>query len=175
MKLRKEIEPQFDIAEKLYPEVLKLILYYTSFCDENGDEEFIEYKNLEEKLHILSGKDITQFNLAEWWEEDGAENLAFNISLPEPIKVDNLTKEELYEIVHLIKNFDGSNENDVDFISTFYINTIYGNGYYKKFLEKNFKHYNHKLFQRKKDKKGNYFEYSIEEVVEILWNYGTIC
>jgi len=46
---------------------------------------------------------------------------------------------------------------------------------YCSFLEKNFKHYNHKLFQRNKDKKGNYFEYSIEEVVEILWNYGTIC
>ncbi len=175
MKLRKQIEPQFDIAENLYPEVLKLILDYTSFCDENGDEEFIEYKNLEEKLHVLTGKDITQFNLSEWWEEDGAENLAFNISLPDPKKVDDLTKDELYEIVKRRKTFDGFCENDSDFISTFYVNTTYGNGYFEKFLEKNLKEYNYKLFQRNKDKKGNYFEYSIDEIVEILWNNGNIC
>jgi len=38
MELRKEIEPQMDIAEKLYPGILKLILAYTGFCDEYGDE-----------------------------------------------------------------------------------------------------------------------------------------
>ncbi|WJS93136.1 hypothetical protein NYQ10_13660 [Flavobacterium johnsoniae] len=174
MILRKQIEPQFDIAEKHYPEVLKLILDYTAFCDENGDEEFFEYKKLEEKLHVLTEKDIVKFNLIEWWEEDGVENLAFDISLPEPEKVDNLTREELYEIVQRIKTFDEINYDNVDFISTFYINVISANGYFIKFLEKNFKQYNYKLFQRNKDKKGNYFEYSIEEIVQILWNNGNI-
>ncbi|SUJ03957.1 Uncharacterised protein [Sphingobacterium spiritivorum] len=41
MELRKEIEPRLDIAEKLYPEVLKLILDYTDYCDEHGDEELV--------------------------------------------------------------------------------------------------------------------------------------
>lgn len=39
MELRSEIEPQLDIAEKHYPEILRLILAYTGFCDENGDED----------------------------------------------------------------------------------------------------------------------------------------
>ncbi|MET3027001.1 hypothetical protein ABXT06_10005 [Flavobacterium sp. UW10123] len=168
MKLRKEIEPQFDIAEKLYSQVLKLILDYTEFCDENGDEENIEYKNLEEKLHLLTGKDMTQFNLWEWWEEDGAENLAFNISLPEPQKLEHIDKSELIEIVKRIKTFDEP-KNISDFASTFYEYVIYGNGYFEKFLEKNFKNYKHNLFNRNKDKKGNYFEYSIDEIVDILW------
>lgn len=167
MKLRKEIEPQFDIAEKLYPQILKLILDYTQFCDENGDEENIEYKKVEEKLHHLTGKDISQFNLWEWWEEDGAENLAFNISLPEPQKLDHIDKKELFEIVKRIKTFDEP-KNISDFASNFYEYVIYGNGYFEKFLEKNFKNYKHMLFQRNKDKHGNYFEYSIDEIVDIL-------
>ncbi len=169
MKLRKEIEPEFDIAEKLYSQVLKLILDYTEFCDENGDEENIEYKNLEEKLHLLTGKDMTQFNLWEWWEEDGAENLAFNISLPDPKKLNDISKNELFEIVDLIKTFEEPEDNTSEFISTFYRNTIYGNGYFKKFLEKNFKNYKPNLFNRNKDKNGNYFEYEVHEIVDILW------
>lgn len=50
MELRKEIEPQLDIAEKLYPEILKSILDYTDFVDENGDEDNGEYTKLEQKL-----------------------------------------------------------------------------------------------------------------------------
>ena len=96
--LRKEIEPQFEIAEQRYSEVLKLILDYTDHCDENGDEDNTEYQILEEKLHKLTGKDMSQFDLWEWWEADGAENSAFDISLPEPQIVEDITKEELAEM-----------------------------------------------------------------------------
>ncbi|MFB9077946.1 hypothetical protein ACFFLS_04670 [Flavobacterium procerum] len=175
MELRKEIEPQFDIAEKFYPEVLKLILEYTDYCDENGDEEFVEYKKLEEKLHLMTGKDMSQFNLWEWWEEDGAENLAFNVSLPDPEKVENITQEELYEIVRRLTTFEEPDKNSPEFIIMFGMNTVFGNGYFYKFLKLNFKTFNYKLFQRNKDKNGNYFEYSIDETVEILWNNGNFC
>lgn len=170
MKLRPKIEPQFDIAEKLYPQILKLILDYTAFCDEYGDEENIEYKKLEEKLHFLTGKDMKQFNLWEWWEEDGAENLAFNISLPEPENVNDITKNELFEIIDRIKAFELSDQDVSDFESMFYANTIYGNGYFTKFLKKNFKNYKYNLLQRNKDKNGNYFEYQIHEIVDIIWD-----
>lgn len=93
MELRKEIEPQFDIAEQHYPEILKLILDYTDYCDENGDEDNAEYTKLEEKLHKLTGKDMSQFDLWEWWEGDGAENIAFDISLPKPLIVKDITKD----------------------------------------------------------------------------------
>lgn len=37
--LRKEIEPQLEIAENRYKEILDSILAYTNYCDENGNED----------------------------------------------------------------------------------------------------------------------------------------
>lgn len=105
MKLRKEILPDCETAKKLYPEVLKLILEFTDYCDENGYEDNIECPKLENKLSQMTGKDISQYNLWEWWEEEGAEVLAFRISLPIPKVVDTITKEELIEIVKRLKTF----------------------------------------------------------------------
>jgi len=68
MELRQEIEPDFETAEKIYPEVLKLILTYTDYSDENGDDDNAEYQRLENTLHKMTGKDMSQFNLWEWWE-----------------------------------------------------------------------------------------------------------
>ncbi len=92
MKLRDKIEPDFETAEKRYPEVLKLILDYTGWCDEHGDEDSVKYKKLEERLHIMTGKEMSRFNLWEWWEGDGAEYLSFDISLPDPKIVEDITK-----------------------------------------------------------------------------------
>jgi len=170
MELRKEIEPDFETAEKLYPEVLKLILTYPEYCDENGDEDNSEYQKLENTLHKMTGKDMSQFNLWEWWEEDGAENLAFDISLPDAKQVSEITHSELSEIVRRIKTYEIPDEENKSFKSIFYNHTIFGNSYFDKFLEMNFKTYDYKLFQRNKDKQGNYFEYSQDEIVEKMWN-----
>ncbi len=170
MELRKEIEPDIGIAEKLYPEVLKLILAYTAYCDENGDEDNSEYQKLEKKLHEMTGKDMSKFNLWEWWEVDGAENLAFDICLPDPKIVENITKEELTEIVRRKKTFLMHDKNDESFKGQFHYRF---DDYYIDFLEKNFNTYDYKLLQRNKDKSGNYFEYSQEEIVEKLWNNGS--
>lgn len=168
-KLRSVIEPDFKTAEQLYPIVLKLISAYTAHCDEFGDEDAFEYQKLENQLAQLTSKDMSQFNLSEWWEEEGIEVLAFNIVLPPPKQI-KLTKEELFEIVTRIKHCDATQHFDNDFIQSFYIYTVFLGGYYSQFLALNFKKYNAKLFQRNKDKQGQYFEYSITEIVEYLWN-----
>lgn len=168
MKLRKEIEPDFDIAEKRYPEVLKLILAYTDFCDKNGDEDFIEYKKLENTLNKMTGKNISQFNLWEWWEEEGAEVLAFRIALPDAQKVSNITKDELAEIVKRLKQFVEIDESDKSFKAEFQYQI---DAYYYEFLKLNFKTYHPTLFQRNKDNDGNYFEYTKEEIVEKIWTH----
>ena len=111
--MRKELEPNMEIAKKLYPRIKKLIEKYTEYCDENEDEEDIEYKKLEKKLHEITGKDISQYNLWEYWEEEGLEPLAFKIALPEPNIVNNITKDELKEIIQIIKE-DIFEENDMD-------------------------------------------------------------
>lgn len=168
-KLKKEIEPQLDMAEQRYPKILKLIMAYADYCDKNGDEDHAEHKRLEEKLHLLTGKDMSRFNLWEWWEGDGAENLAFNISLPEPRVVDNITKEDLAEIVRRLKTYQEPAKNET-------LMGILFNGhrsnYFQKFLKINFSTYNIKLFQRHKDSNGNSYEYSMEEIIEKIWNSG---
>ena len=162
--LRKEIEPQLEIAESRYQEILDSIMAYTEYCDEEGDEDFVEYKKLEEKLHLQTGKEMSQFNLWEWWEEEGAEVLAFRIALPNPIKVNEITKEELSEIVRRAKTFD----KDVDENSFKEQFKYHLHDYYYDFLKLNFKSYQQDLFHRQKDKSGNYFEYSVDEIVEKL-------
>jgi hypothetical protein len=161
--MRKELEPNWETAEKLYPEIVKLIEKYTEYCDENGDEENIENKKLENKLNKITGKDISKYNLSEYWEEEGLEVLSFRISLPEPNIVNDITKEELTEIVKrmkvdIYKTIDGNN-----FREEF---NLYTGKYYHKLLEINFKKYKPDYFNSQKGKGGKYFEYSIEELVE---------
>lgn len=167
--LRKEIRPDLKTAERLYPEVLQLILAYTDYCDQNGDEYQAEYKKLENRLHQMTAKDMSHFNLWEWWEEEGAEVLAFKISLPEAHKTENTTKEELAEIIKHQKTFIKKVENESNFNSVFHYQI---EEYYFDFLKLNFKTFDPKLFQNNKDKNGNYFEYSQEEIIEKLWTNG---
>jgi hypothetical protein len=171
MQLRKEIEPQWDIAEKRYPEILKLILDYTDFCDKNGDVENTEYQKLEANLHHITAKDMSQYNLWEWWEADGAEILAFNISLPDAEKIENITLEELQEIVRRIKTFEKT-EDDGSFKAKFNDYLVFSNRYFEQFLALNFKTFKHTLFQNHQDKNGKRFDYLINEIVVLLWNDG---
>ena len=165
--MRKELEPDMETAEKLYSQIIELIEEYTGYCDENGDEDNIEYKKLENKLHEITGKDISQYNLWEYWEEEGIEVLSFKISLPEPNIVKNITKDELIEIVKRLKAsiFEKNCKNK--FMEQF---NYHLNEYYHKLLEINFEKYEMKYFQRQKGKDGKYFEYNVEEIVEKIWD-----
>jgi uncharacterized Fe-S cluster-containing radical SAM superfamily protein len=165
--MRKELEPNIETAEKLYPKIVGLIKKYTEYCDENGDEDDMEYKKLENKLNEITGKDMSEYNLWEYYEEEGIEVLSFKISLPEPNIVNDISKEELFEIVKILKE-DIFEENDKNkFMEEF--NCHLGD-YYHKLLEINFKGYTNEYFNRQKGKDGKYFEYTIEEIVEKIWN-----
>ncbi|MDR1246527.1 MAG: hypothetical protein LBK57_05800, partial [Clostridiales Family XIII bacterium] len=161
-KMRKELEPDMETAEKLYKEVLKLIEEYTDFYDENGDDEDIEYKKSEAKLKEMTGKDISQYNLFEYWEEEGPEILSFKISLPEPKVIENITKEELTEIITTLKDRDFENIIGNDFVEEY---KYYLDEYYHKLLKVNFKNYRYEYFNRQKGKDGKYFEYSAKEIM----------
>ena len=166
MQLRKEIEPDFETVEKRYPIALKAIMSYTAYCDENGDEDLVEYNKLADYLHQLTGKDMSQFNLWEWWEEEGAEVLAFRIVLPEPQCVHNISMDELYEVVKRLKTdiYTPSEDGSLKEIFKYHLDE-----YYKLFLERNFNTYDPKLFERNKNDKGEYFEYTETEIVQMLW------
>ena len=166
MQLRKEIEPDFETVEKRYPIALKAIMSYTAYCDENGDEDLVEYNKLADYLHQLTGKDMSQFNLWEWWEEEGAEVLAFRIVLPEPQCVHNISMDELYEVVKRLKTdiYTPSEDGSLKEIFKYHLD-----GYYKLFLERNFNTYDPKLFERNINDKGEYFEYTEAQIVQMLW------
>jgi hypothetical protein len=170
MLLRKELEPRFDVAEKLYPEVYEAITAYATFCDNHGDEEDTGYNDLKIKIQQLTGKDMTNINLWEWWEEEGAENLAFTISLPSPRKVANITLSELTELVKRAQGLEQPANTDTGFQAAFYDTLVFSIRYFHQLIELNFKEYSHKLFQRNKDLRGNYYEYSTAEIVAKLWS-----
>ena len=166
MQLRKEIEPDFETVEKRYPIALKAIMSYTAYCDENGDEDLVEYNKLADYLHQLTGKDMSQFNLWEWWEEEGAEVLAFKIVLPEPQCVHNITMDEVHEIVKRLKTdiYTPSEDGSLKELFKYHLDE-----YYKLFLERNFNTYDAKLFERNINDKGEYFEYTEAQIVQMLW------
>ncbi len=166
MQLRKEMEPDFETVEKRYPIALKAIMSYAAHCDENGDEDLVEYNKLADYLHQLTGKDMSQFNLWEWWEEEGAEVLAFKIVLPEPQCVHNITMDELYEVVKRLKTdiYTPSEDGSLKELFKYHLDE-----YYKLFLERNFNTYDPKLFERNINDKGEYFEYTEAQIVQMLW------
>jgi len=162
MQLSNLLEPDLKTAEQRYPEVLNAILAYTDFCDEHGDQDLSKYKELEHKLHLITGKQMSRFNLSEWWEEEGAEPLAFKISLPDPVISQEISREELAEIVSRLKTFDDSEDNQQSFSAQF---GHHLDKYYHALLSLNFKGYDLKFFQRNRDKNGKYFEYPQDEIV----------
>lgn len=158
MQLRKEIEPRMDIAESLYPKVLELIEDYEVYVDENGDDDNKVYKRVEGLLQQMTGKDMSAYNFYETWEGEGAEVTAFRISLPDPVRVEKINDEELYEIIRRTKEPDYLAEGET-FSGLF---SIYLDSYYHSFLKLHFKKYDYKYFIRQKD--GSFL--TVEEIAQ---------
>lgn len=159
MELRKEIEPRMDIAESCYPQVLKIIQDYEKYVDENGDEDNVEYERIERVLQEMTGKDMAGYNLYETWEGEGAEVTAFRISLPDPLLVEDITHEELYEIIRRAKSTGYPTGEEETFGELF---ANYLDAYYHSFLKLNFKKYNYNYFIRQKD--NSYL--AVEEIAD---------
>ncbi len=160
MKLRAEIEPKMAIAEKHYQTILDIICEYENYVDENGDEDNEQYKKIETRIGKLTGKDMSRYNLYETWESEGSEVLSFRIGLPDPEKVDNITDDEIREVVTRIRTFDYP-EKVESFEDAF---GMYLDHYYHSFLKLNCRKYNYAYFICQKD--GS--EFSIEQIVEKL-------
>jgi hypothetical protein len=163
--MRHELKPNIKIAEKLFPDIIKLLENYVN--DDNGD-----LLELENKLKELTGKNIKKYYLSSWLEEDENDDIAFVLSVPENNnKYENITKDELYEIISFMKLYSNKTmeetENEKSKNKTFeekYKHKLVG--YYNNILENNFKRYDDKLLYKQKDKNGKETEYSIEEIIK---------
>lgn len=173
MKIRQELRPDFETAERLYPLVLKRLQEYENFWDaqsEDTPEEVFEkeYSQMESYLSDLVGKDLSNVWLWEWWESNGIEVFAFDLAMPEPVKHENLTKEDLRDFVEIIRNnhFDCK----TDFQREFMPYMFYNHNYFYRFLEINFKGFKYDYFNSKKGKDGNYYKPTTDEIVENIFN-----
>lgn len=102
MKLREEIEPKIAEAETIFPRVLKLIHAYDDAVDE---EDEAKCEEVCQQMSELTGKEITEDDLFEHWEEDDDELIAFGLSLADPCTLTvPLSKEELLEIIRRIQD-----------------------------------------------------------------------
>ena len=168
--MRAQIEPDFKTARKRYGEILKRILAYTAYCDDNGDPDGAKYRELEAALHEIIGKNMSKFDLWEWREANCAENLAFDIALPEPQLVSDITKDELREIVERMSTFEPRETGDA-FLDAFYYRASFtaDGGYFTEYLKLNFKNtYDPRLFERC-ERNSEMSELSAGEITQILW------
>ena len=169
--LRKELRPDFATAEKLYPLVLKRLKSYEKFYDScyafSEEELDKEYKAMEQYLSKLTGKDLSDTWLWEWWEGNGIEVFAFDLAMPDPVKHNNLTREDIAAFVRII--IDNEFECENDFQEEFMPYMFYAHQYFYKFLALNCPHFDPTVFNTTKDKKGKYHEPTVEEVMKKIW------
>ena len=169
--LRKELRPDFATAEKLYPLVLKRLKSYEKFYDScyafSEEELDKEYKAMEQYLSELTGKDLSDTWLWEWWEGNGIEAFAFDLAMPDPVKHNDLTREDIAAFVRII--IDNEFECENDFQEEFMPYMFYAHQYFYKFLALNCPHFDPTVFNTTKDKKGKYHEPTVEEVMKKIW------
>ena len=170
--LRKELRPDFATAEKLYPLVLKRLRDYEAFFDaqsEDTPEEVFdkEYKAMELYLSELTGKDLSDTWLWEWWEGNGIETFAFDLAMPYPVKHNDLTREDIAAFVRIV--IDNGFECENDFQRKFMPYMFYSHQYFYKFLDLNCPNFDPMAFNTIKDKNGKYHEPTTEEVMNKIW------
>ena len=169
--LRKELRPDFATAEKLYPLILKRLKSYEKFYDScyafSEEELDKEYKAMEQYLSELTGKDLSDTWLWEWWEGNGIEAFAFDLAMPDPIKHNDLTREDIAAFVRII--IDSEFECENDFQEEFMPYMFYAHQYFYKFLALNCPHFDPTVFNTTKDKKGKYHDPTVEEVMKKIW------
>ena len=109
MKLRTELEPKIEVAENIFPKIIEFISLYDDGYD-NSDRQKIETAIYE--INALTNKNIQEDDLFEYWEAESQAELAFKISIPDPLKVDNISREELLEIIKRMQSFEDQGISD---------------------------------------------------------------
>ena len=122
---------------------------------------------MEQYLSKLTGKDLSDTWLWEWWEGNGIEAFAFDLAMPDPVKHNDLTREDIAAFVRIM--IDNEFECENDFQEEFMPYMFYAHQYFYKFLEINCPHFDPIVFNTTKDKKGKYHEPTVEEVMKKIW------
>jgi hypothetical protein len=157
------LRPDLETAEARHDAVLHELHAYARFVDEHGDENGSAYESMSARIRQLTGKDTSSVNLAEWWEGEGAEVLAFRLSLPAPPTA-TLGSDDLRAIVRWLKTprlpRSGSFAEEFE---------IYLDDYYYELLRTNCRRYDHRLlFGSRRNPDGTRTEMTVDEAVDWL-------
>lgn len=162
--LRPALEPQLSRAEQRYLRVVQLITAYDAASDQ-GDEARI--KAVLEQLKKLIDKEVSESDLFEYYESGSKEELAFRLSLPPPVRVENITRGEITELVNrLTRQVEEPAEEWQNLTFAQQFNQYYLADYYHELLRINCpKNYNYKYFTRQKRQDGTYYELTPAEII----------
>lgn len=116
MNLRTELEPNIKKAEELYSQVLELLTKFDVAFD-NFDENEMDY--IVEQINLLTNKFIDKEDIYEYWSYTSIEDLTFSFALPSPIKVDDITEDEISEIKNRIEVLSDYDDNQQKSISEY--------------------------------------------------------
>ncbi|MFD1245082.1 hypothetical protein [Paralysiella testudinis] len=164
--------PDLRTAEVSYPVALSAIEEYTRLVDIEGDESLKAYNALKYKLEQLVGKDLTNTNFYEWWEEEGIEVLSFRISLPDPTKTkSSIDAPAIREIVRFLTSCKPEEFSSQHPFANKFLPFL--DDWFHKFLALNAKSYDRRWFFRQKDSNGNWFEHSPDALVMLLTGHVT--
>lgn len=176
VQLRDEIEPQYELFEKYYHRVLEIISNFENDDSYNmegiNDNATIKLMILTDSLNQITGKKLSWQDVANKMEIMAPFHMAFNISLPHPSKVDNITRDELTEIVRRILTYKiGRYEGSV-LQENYYHYTLGKDDYFMDFLRHNFKTFDEALFEKIETPTEDHFKFDENHIIERLWNKG---
>ena len=153
--MNKTIVSDIETGKKLYPLVLReLSLYFNNirqyiaskgisnlgyYFSEESKEKEAEFHN---KLQKITGKDITLIEsyLDEYnnnWEDLDSAIYCLKIAMPEPKIVEDISKEELFEICEIVKQENHKNNFNCFSGDIEHRFSEYFNDYFEKLLEIN--------------------------------------
>ncbi|MDR2132215.1 MAG: hypothetical protein LBP30_02590 [Clostridiales Family XIII bacterium] len=169
--MRDELKPDYKTIKKLFPLILKILEGYSKNCEGNYDENTAQYKSMVKKLAKLTGKNIKEYCLSSWLDEDEIDIIAFVISIPKAHKIKNITKIELKEIINILfESIENGNilltGNEEILFDKKYLEKL--SVHYFGVLKTNYKNYSHLLFYQHLDENSNKVKYSKDEIVNIL-------
>ena len=154
--MRNELKPSLKFPEKTFRKIFRLVCKATSFLRQNnrtyvfpegGKREILikrinerlehkEFREIEENISKIAGIDMNQYHYPEFWILRG-KNITFIFTVSEPKVINNITKDELTEIVTKIWNKSFLETEDMKLP----IAKVYGDHlieYYVKLLDANF-------------------------------------
>ncbi|MGI4871905.1 MAG: hypothetical protein ACRYFX_12105 [Janthinobacterium lividum] len=164
--LRAELEPQLAVAEQRFPHILRLITDYDEASDD-GDEAKIQA--VVESLRQLTGKDISEADLFEYYEAGSKEELALRLALPAPMVVAAITKAEVLEILRRLQEPQDFTKPWEELSFAEQVGLYYLVEYYQELLKINFPTTcRHRDFGRRWGPDGRYYKLTREELAARL-------